>query len=250
MSKVRITHPDSRPELNLDEEEEEERIETLEDAEIAGANHRAERGGLARTYAYATPQSGLLGSPGRAMALFGSLGMLLVVFMVIIWLLSTRNTGAGTVSGGNPDTGNLPVAPVIEALAPNFRLIDVRNNRTLQLSDLRGKPVFVNFWGTWCQPCRVEMPEMQKIYDQYKDQVEIVGISMGPRDTPESVRQFLNENHYGWTFIHDPDYAVATEYRIQAIPTSFFIDRNGVIKAMNIGPMDTATIQGYLSKIR
>ncbi len=91
---------------------------------------------------------------------------------------------------------------------------------------------------------------MQKVYDQYKDQVEIVGISMGPRDTPESVRQFLNENHYGWTFIHDPDYSVATEYRIQAIPTSFFIDRNGVIKAMNIGPMDAATIQSYLSKIR
>lgn len=141
MSKVRITHPDSRPELYLDEEEEgeeeEERIETLEDAEIAGANHRAERGGLAGTYAYEAPQGGLLGSPGRAVALFGSLGMLLAVFMVIIWLLSTRNTGAGTVSGGNPDTGNLPVAPVIEALAPNFQLIDVRSNRTLQLSDLR-----------------------------------------------------------------------------------------------------------------
>ena len=88
-----------------------------------------------------------------------------------------------------------------------FSLVDVKTNNAVSLESLRGKPVWIKLpRGTWCPPCKAEMPEMEKLYQQYKDQVQIIGISMGPRDDVANVKQFVDLNGYHWQFIHDyPD---------------------------------------------
>ena len=184
---------------------------------------------------------------GSCYCLGGSVVLLVAIFAVIVFLLSIRSAQQGTQgAGGNGVSANmagLDTAPRAGALAPDFSLVDVHTNQPLTLSSLRGKPVFVNFWGTWCPPCRAEMPEMQRLYDKYPGQLEMVGISMGPRDFPEQVKNFVDQYKYPWTFIHDPDYSVATAYQVAAIPSSYFIDKDGVIKAVQVGAMDLARME-------
>jgi cytochrome c biogenesis protein CcmG/thiol:disulfide interchange protein DsbE len=201
-----------------------------------------------RTVQYVEAQpAGLFSSPGRAMALVGSVVLLLAVFSVVIFLLGSRKNP--TVSGLT-DCTNVAGAPRVGECAPDFQLVNVRDNRSLQLSSLRGKPVFVNFWGTWCPPCRAEMPEMQKFYQQHKDEIEVIGVSMAPRDDPGIVLSFIQQNPYSWTFVHDSDYSIAQRYIVQAVPSSYFIDEAGVIRVAKIGPMDMPMMEAYLQQTR
>jgi peroxiredoxin len=181
------------------------------------------------------------------MALIGSLLLLVAVFSVVIFLLGSRKTP--TVSGVK-NCANAGGAPRVGECAPDFQLVNVRDNKSLQLSSLRGRPVFVNFWGTWCPPCRAEMPEMQKFYQQHKDEIEVIGVSMAPRDDPGTVLSFIQQNPYSWTFVHDSDTAIAQEYIVQAVPSSYFIDEAGIIRAAKIGPMDMPMMEAYLQQVR
>ncbi|MFC1995688.1 peroxiredoxin family protein [Chloroflexota bacterium] len=125
--------------------------------------------------------------------------------------------------------------PEVGYPAPDFTLSDLEGNR-LRLSDLRGKVVFVNFWATWCPPCRVEMPEMEMVYQEYKDK-DVVVLGVDILQPEDEVRQFVQEGGYSWTFVIDTTGEVAESYNIQTMPTSFFIDREGIIRAVNIGRM-------------
>ncbi len=189
---------------------------------------------------FSAPERG----PARMIMLGSALLMLAAVFALVAWLLGT---GADTTRA---NTVGLDVAPRVGALAPDFELVDVRTNQNVRLSSLRGKPVFVNFWGTWCPPCRQEMPEMQKVYNKYQGQAAMLGVSMGPRDTLEAVKSFVDSYKYTWTFLQDNDFAVATAYQAYSIPTSYFIDKDGVIRAVHIGAMDEAVMEGYMQKAR
>ena len=192
----------------------------------------------------ATPES-LLDTPARKVALGLALLMLALVGSTLVWVLSTRPS-----AGVAANTAGLEVAPRSGALAPDFELLDVRANAPVRLSALRGKPVFINFWGTWCPPCRDEMPEMQKLRNKYGDQLQILGISMAPRDDPPTVKSFVDSFKYDWTFIHDADYSVATTYQVMAVPSSYFIDKAGVIRAVHIGGMNYDQMDQYVQKTR
>jgi cytochrome c biogenesis protein CcmG/thiol:disulfide interchange protein DsbE len=188
-------------------------------------------------------RGGLFSTPARAITIIGSVLMLVVLFAGIGWLLASR--------GSDPPTGPaaLGTAPRVGYAAPDFALTDVKTNQTVQLSSLRGKPVWINFWGTWCPPCREEMPIMQKMYDRVKGDVEIIGVSMGPRDYPEQVVNFVNQYKYTWTFVHDPHMDVMNQYIVQGIPASYFIDKDGVIRAIAVGGAPEAMLEQELAKI-
>lgn len=194
------------------------------------------------------PPQGIFSTPARALTLLFSLLLLLVVAATVVWMLSSRSPARVSLGGGSADTSGLAVAPRVGALAPDFELLDVHTNKPVKLSSLRGKPVFINFWGTWCPPCRAEMPEMQKLFDKYRGRLEMLGISMGPRDDPTRVQVFVDAAKYGWTFIHDPDYLVATDYQVQAIPSSYFIDKDGVIRAVQVGAMNFGQMENNFQK--
>jgi thiol-disulfide isomerase/thioredoxin len=199
----------------------------------------------------------LFATPGRALALTFVLGLLLVVAAAVVWLSSssapsaaapgqaTDGATAGRATGGSPE-----VAPRAGALAPDFELVDVRTGQPVRLSGLRGKPVFINFWGTWCPPCRAEMPEMERLARKYGDQTTILGVSMAPRDTPDLVREFVDKYNYSWTFIHDADYGVASTYQVMSIPSSYFIDAQGTVRAVHVGAMNYQQMERYFEQVK
>ena len=157
---------------------------------------------------------------------------------------------------GNPvpsPATNLKAEPKVGALAPDFTLRDVGTGREVSLSDLRGKPVWINFWATWCPPCREEMPEMQTLYEQHRDTgLVIVGVDV--QESEDTVSKFTKEVGATWPSLLDPDGDIVDRYFVSALPSHFFVDREGVIRAIHIGGLKTmggrrAPVDEYLEKI-
>jgi thiol-disulfide isomerase/thioredoxin len=140
-------------------------------------------------------------------------------------------------------------APAKGAFAPDFEWEE--GGRAMSISSYRGdKPLFVNFWGTWCPPCRAEMPEMEAFYQRHRNEIEIIGVSMAPRDDPPTVFQFVQDAPYSWKFVHDATYDAATRYQVMSVPSSYFIDKNGVVKAVHVGAMNGQQMESYLLEVR
>ncbi len=131
-------------------------------------------------------------------------------------------------------------------LAPDFTLVDLEGNQ-VSLSDFRGKTVFINFWATWCPPCRAEMPEIEAVYQEYKDKgVVVIGVDI--QEAEEEVRQYVQQGGFSWTFVLDTSGRVTADYKIVAIPTSFFIDGEGIIQAVSIGAMTKRAMEAKLAE--
>ena len=133
--------------------------------------------------------------------------------------------------------------------AYDFALQDLDGN-TVQLSDFQGKPVIINFWATWCAPCRVEMPELQAAFEEYSDEGVTI-LALDQQEPPDVVREFFYDN-MGLTFtpLLDTDSAVSDLYGTGMVyPTTFFIDGDGTITAVHRGPMTKSQIDGYLAGI-
>jgi peroxiredoxin len=123
--------------------------------------------------------------------------------------------------------------------APDFT-VNTLDGERVSLSDYRGKMVILNMWATWCGPCRVEMPEMQRFYEKFKYEgngVEILAVNMTFRDDVQTIKEFVNE--FGLTFpiLLDEKNTVGSLYRVLNIPSTWFIDEEGVIREKHIGPM-------------
>jgi thiol-disulfide isomerase/thioredoxin len=203
----------------------------------------------------------VIASPGRAAAIGVSLFLLVAIFAVAVWLLTSRNNTNQTVLSGPQSTlVGVPTikgfsetaeqqAPAKGAFAPDFTWEE--GGKELSLSAYRGdKPLFINFWGTWCPPCRAEMPEMEAFYQRHRSEIEIIGVSMVPRDDPPTVFQFVQEAPYSWKFLHDGTYDVATRYQVMSVPSSYFVDKNGVVKAVHVGAMNGQQMEAYLLDVR
>lgn len=135
--------------------------------------------------------------------------------------------------------------------APDFTL-ETYNGKTVKLSDLKGKRVLLNFWASWCGPCEEEMPVMQKVYEELKeDQVEFVAVNMTiGKETIESATQFVKQ--FGLTFPVplDIEGEVMKLYEVYGLPTSYFIDSDGVIRAKYFGPMEEKFMKEELTKLK
>jgi len=123
-------------------------------------------------------------------------------------------------------------------LAPDF-VLKTLDGKAVRLSHLRGKKVVIlNFWATWCPPCRLEMPTMQKIYSDYKEKgLEILAINIEP-DATEEIREFIHELRLTFPILLDPDMKVTRTYRLIGLPVSLLIDRQGIIRSKSLGYHD------------
>lgn len=141
--------------------------------------------------------------------------------------------------------GTAAPRPEVGYAAPDFALPSV-DGTEIRLSDLRGQGVFLNFWASWCPPCQMEMPAMQALQEQKRTGFRVVAVNMTHTEsTPGAAVRFLRANGYTFATPFDLDGAVTRAYNIVSIPTSFFIDARGVIRAKVIGPMSLATMQDY-----
>jgi cytochrome c biogenesis protein CcmG/thiol:disulfide interchange protein DsbE len=167
--------------------------------------------------------------------------ILLTLAVGLLWIWVSR-----VPSGGAPQGENLPPAPAVGHPAPDF-VLSTLNGDDFKLSALRGRPVVLNFWATWCPPCRAELPDLKSAYQRYGGQVAIVGVNQV--EPAATVAQFAKE--FGLTFPVPLDQRgdVSRTYGVRSLPTTFFIDRNGIIRQFQNGPLTEATLAQMLGSI-
>ena len=133
----------------------------------------------------------------------------------------------------------------IDELAPDFSLQNTAGE-TIWLSELRGNPVVINFWATWCGPCVREMPALQRYQDKYPDMV-MLGINEGEK--VEVVKKFTEKMKLTYQILIDEKGNAANLYKVVMMPTTYFIDREGVIRARHFGYMGEEQIEFYLGSL-
>jgi thiol-disulfide isomerase/thioredoxin len=124
--------------------------------------------------------------------------------------------------------------------APAWELKDL-SGRPVKLADFKGKLVVMDFWGSWCPPCRMELPKFQALYEKYKDNKNVVFLGMNwerPGEAParmKAVTDFMAQNNYTFPVVIDHDKVAATAYEIEGFPTVYLIDPQGMIRYRNLG---------------
>ncbi|MGQ0695664.1 MAG: peroxiredoxin family protein [Nitrospiraceae bacterium] len=148
---------------------------------------------------------------------------------------------APTVEAESPSFKKTPIAkPRLVKVgdeAPNFQLRDLNGN-VVSLSRLRGKVVLLNFWATWCGPCRVEMPAMEQLYRTFpREEFEILAVSTDPQGAA-ATRPFQQELGFTFPILHDSEFRVGLTYGARTLPMTFMVDRQGVIRQKIFGARD------------
>jgi peroxiredoxin len=130
--------------------------------------------------------------------------------------------------------------------APDFSLLDLHGEQ-VSLSDFRGQLVLVNFWATWCPPCRDELPVIQAQYEK-SDDLMVLGVNF--QEGADEVRSFVTEEGLTFPILLDKEGRVTMTYRTRGLPTSFLVDAEGIITAVHIGPMTARQLKGYVTQAR
>jgi len=125
---------------------------------------------------------------------------------------------------------NLAPPPVgVGVAAPNFTAVNIATGDSVRLTDYRGQVLLVNLWATWCDPCKAEMPEIQRLYDELKPEgLRVLAVSQDEEGT-NVVRKFIADHHFTFDVLHDQKHSSQDLFRAVGLPESFVIDRQGVI---------------------
>jgi cytochrome c biogenesis protein CcmG, thiol:disulfide interchange protein DsbE len=167
----------------------------------------------------------------------------IIFFTILIlgggWLWVSRVPP--TVQAANPGP-----QPAVGYAAPDFTLTTL-DGEPLNLAALRGTPVVLNFWATWCEPCQRELPALQATAERYADDVLIIGIDEG--EAAPTVQAFVDQFGLTYPIALDPQFDVGDQYNVRGMPTTFFIDGDGVIRHLWMGEMNSITLAEGIGKI-
>ena len=171
------------------------------------------------------------------------------IIYIIVLILGLAWIRVSADPSGTSATGKIP-APQPGFPAPNFEL-KTPQGETIRLSDMRGQAVLVNLWAIWCPPCRAEMQTIETVYNEYKDQdFTVLGVNMTYQDERLEIMPFVNEQKLTFPILLDETGGMASAYQLKSLPSSFFIDRAGVINEVVIGgPMAEALLRTRVEKI-
>jgi len=172
----------------------------------------------------------------------------IILIIAIILVCLSIYTVTNFVSKSSTDKStSIQSSDSKKTVAADFKLKDLEGNE-LSLSSLKGKKVFLNFWATWCPPCKAEMPEIEKLYQETKDSdLVIVAVEIG--EPLGTVKPFIDTNKYNFKVLLDSDQKVASQYGISSIPTSFFIDVDGNIISKKLGGMNIDQMREYIDAL-
>ena len=161
----------------------------------------------------------------------------------LAWILISADKAGTSTSGQIP-------APQKGFLAPDFEL-KAPTGETVKLSDLRGQAVLVNLWATWCPPCRAEMQTIEAVYNQYKSEgFTVLAVNMTYQDNPLDIMPFVEGQGLTYPILLDETGDMAKDYQLKSLPSSYFIDRQGIIKDVVIGgPMAEALLRTRIEEI-
>jgi peroxiredoxin len=168
--------------------------------------------------------------------------------VIALVILGGAWTWAGRVPSGSKGDETATIAPRPGFLAPEFTLTSL-DGGSVSLADLRGKGVVLNFWATWCLPCRVEMPALQRTWLDWEDQGLVV-VAVNLQESPGRVAEYVGELGLTFPVLIDTDGAVFQQYRVQLYPTTFFVAPNGVVRDVVYGgPMAETLIASKAAEL-
>lgn len=165
---------------------------------------------------------------------------------------NSTSEGNGSSAGNNTveNSTNTSTDEKAPFMAPDFTVYD-REGNTVHLSDFLGKPVVLNFWASWCGPCKMEMPDFEEVYTEYKDDIHFVMINLtdGNRETIDTATTFLDNSGYTFPVYYDKDSDAALTYQIYGIPVTYFINAEGHLIAQGTSALDAETIKRGIEMI-
>ena len=169
---------------------------------------------------------------------------------VILTTILVVVLGSGLVMAGCSSGPEVAQGPEVGKLAPDFQLQSL-DGQAVSLGDFRGKPVLLNFWATWCGPCRFEMPFIQEIFEKKeRSDIGLVILAINIGESPSAVKKFVESRGLTFTVLLDTKQEVAQIYNIRGIPATFFIDKSGIIQDIKMGAFTSkAEIERLLGKI-
>lgn len=180
---------------------------------------------------------------GCAYVLYQQLGESLATNQLVI---STQPTNPGSDETQNNIASTEPSIP----LAPDFVVYDLDGNE-VRLSDFFGKPIVLNFWASWCGPCKMEMPDFNEMHLEMGDQIHFLMINMtdGSRETVDIASAYIQSQGYSFQVYYDTASSAALTYGVYSLPTTYFIDAQGHAIAQATGAIDAATLQQGIAMI-
>lgn len=180
---------------------------------------------------------------GCAYVLYQQLGESLATNQLVI---STQPTNPGSDETQNNIASTEPSIP----LAPDFVVYDLDGNE-VRLSDFFGKPIVLNFWASWCGPCKMEMPDFNQMHLEMDDQIHFLMINMtdGSRETVDIASAYIQSQGYSFQVYYDTASSAALTYGVYSLPTTYFIDAQGHAIAQAMGAIDAATLQQGIAMI-
>ena len=160
----------------------------------------------------------------------------ITIFLGGVWILFSAGYQNNLLSIENP-------LPQKGFLAPDFELVSL-DGQQIKLTQFRGTPVIINFWASWCQPCRIEMPAIQNALKTYADQqIMILAVNMTNQDNETQVRAFVQELNLSFPVLLDQASIAGSLYQVSALPTTYFVRSDGIINEVVIGgPMSEALL--------
>ena len=170
------------------------------------------------------------------------LGRILIFLGIGVWLIGVVFMYFRSWKDRSPNN----VSPYVGHTAPDFELTNLKG-QSIRLGDFRGRPVLINFWATWCSYCLQELPVIEKYYERYASEINVLAIEVG--DSLTDVRSIVTQ--YGFTFLvlRDPDSDVFQQYRLDSFPVTFVLDTEGTVVIKHQGYMSENKLVEYLDKV-
>lgn len=172
------------------------------------------------------------------------------IIIIIVFLLGTAWIYDSRESGVEPQNFLLTEAPIVGHLAPDFTAV-TPEGVAYSLTDFvnregeGGQPVVLNFWASWCGPCRIEAPHFEKVNLKYKDRAAILGINQA--ESPETITEFAQSTHLSYPLLYDENMDINRIYNVANLPTTIFVDGKGIVREVFVGTMNQAVLEDKLN---
>ncbi len=195
-----------------------------------------------------TTDGGRVARPRQSrIATLAIMGVTAAIIAAVAFMVNQPAAGAQGVTSVTLTGAAAGEPPTVGKQAPDFVATTI-DGKAVRLSDLKGKPVWLTFGASWCQPCRAENPDIQATWQKFADRGLVV-LAIFISEDASAVRDYADRVGLTYQKVADPDTRIASEYRLMGIPSHYFIDRSGVLRQLKIGSLDPAAMEAALQAI-
>ncbi|MDR3585443.1 MAG: TlpA disulfide reductase family protein [Desulfosporosinus sp.] len=175
-----------------------------------------------------------------------SLAVVMAGVLGIVWVAHRPVTPTNQLKSSQQP---ISVAPLAGYHVPSFSLPSFPDSQPISLADYQGKAVLINFWASWCPSCQSETPDLVKASAKYGDKVQFIGVNLSSQDSLSDVTAFLEKYGIKYPIVMDTKGTVAQQFQTMAIPTTFFVNRQGIIVDRYVGAITPQVLEEDLQKI-